>query len=623
MQTSKAQVLLQQALQHHQAGRLAQAAAGYAQVRTLVPGGFEAHHLGGVAALQLGKLDDALRLLRRALTLNARSGPTYMCLGLAQAQLGQREEAEGNLRKATQLEPKSLEAWSNLGAGLVTAGKLEEAAEAYRTCTRLQPKAAQGWTALGSVLHLQGRFKEAAEHHSRALELDPRHPKAQASRAQSYQAMHDVARSISDFEAHLRRQPEDLAARSYRLMLLNYRADLTPAQLFEEHRAFGAVLEKSIKPAPLPLTWKPGERLRVGFISPDLRTHSVAYFLEPLLRHLDRDRFDLFLYHDHFTVDATSHRLKALAAHWRHLIGWPAERVEAQVRGDALHVLVDLAGHTGMNRLPLFARRVAPVQVTYLGYPNTTGLRTMDYRFTDAIADPPGEADALHTEKLVRFAPCAWTYAPPPDAPEVQPPPCTRGQPFTFGSFNSLSKVTDETLRLWSAVVAAVPGSRLLLKSFLADPEGLRARAAVHGIAPERLVLLGTTATTAEHLACYHQVDVALDTVPYNGTTTTCEALWMGVPVLTLRGNRHASRVGASLLHAIGRDEWVAEDHSSATRMAAILAADREVLGKIRSRQRLDLTKSLLMGHEALASQFSEKLIELHTAREVRGDRDP
>jgi predicted O-linked N-acetylglucosamine transferase (SPINDLY family) len=357
--------------------------------------------------------------------------------------------------------------------------------------------------------------------------------------------------------------------------------------------------------------------LRVAFLSPDLRNHSVAYFLEPLLRHLDRSKFEIVLYHDHFQVDAMSERLRGYAALWRNFVGQSNLAVEKTIRADTPDILIDLAGHTGFNRLPVLARRVAPVQMSYLGYPNTTGLRTMDYRLVDAITDPSDHDQSFHTEKLIRFAPCAWTYQPPETAPEPAPP---SAGPLTFGSFNNFAKVSDPTLRLWGQVLAATPGSRLLLKAHsLDDPELgaiVEAKLAQLGIDRSRIELLGRTPNLQAHLALYQRVDVALDTFPYHGTTTTCEALWMGVPVVTLLGDRHAARVSASLLTAAGHPEWIAHSENEYMSIATALAADTAQRAALRHILREDMRRGPLLDHTGQAARFAAALLACAQAQQ-------
>jgi predicted O-linked N-acetylglucosamine transferase (SPINDLY family) len=350
-----------------------------------------------------------------------------------------------------------------------------------------------------------------------------------------------------------------------------------------------------------------------------LRRHSCAYFLEPLLRHLDPAAFEVFLYHDHFREDAVSTRLRSLATVWRNLFGEPDRSVEQIVRADAPDILIDLAGHTGIsNRLPLFAGRLAPVQVTYLGYPNTTGVPAMDYRFTDAVADPPGEADGFATETLIRFAPTAWCYAAPADAPVVVPPPCRERGYVTFGSFNDPGKITDRMLALWSRILRELPAARLRLKGRGLDESAVRTafclRLARAGLPGERVDLCERLAETRAHLEQYGEVDIALDPFPYHGTTTTCEALWMGVPVVTRVGDRHVSRVGASLVAAVGHGEWLAAGEDEYVRIATDLAKNGDQLLDLRRQLRGQVAASRLCDSVGQSARFAAALRACWTA---------
>jgi len=331
----------------------------------------------------------------------------------------------------------------------------------------------------------------------------------------------------------------------------------------------------------------------------------VASFLEPLLAHAPVGAVEVWLYHDHAVVDDVSERLKTLGARWRNFAGQPHAAVESAILADAPDVLIELAGHTGSNRLPLLAHRVAPVQISYLGYPNTTGLSAMDFRFTDGIVDPPGAADGRHSEKLVRFAPCAWTYQPRTDAPGTE---IAGGRAFTFGSFNNPAKLSGRILRVWARVLRAVPGSRLLLKGHGLDAPRMRedfaARFADAGGDPAQLDMLDRVPTARAHLELYARVDVALDPFPYHGTTTTCEALWMGRPVVTLAGDDHRSRVGVSLLNAVGHPEWIARDEADYVDIAVRLAADPVRLSAIARGLRDDFTRGPLLDHAAQAGHF-------------------
>jgi len=505
--------------------------------------------------LLLGRADEAANLLQHALQLKPASLQTTFGLGVANVARGELAAAEQLLSGVTAKDPKLADGWHYLGLVFQMQGRFEEAISVRRRVVALKPKYAAGWTDLGSTLSLVGRQTEALDCFTKALANDPKHLNARLGRAMVLFKCHRVKEAVGEYAAVLAKDPAQFQARSFRLMALNSLPDLTREQTFAEHVSFGEAAGNAVRTS-WPNTALEGKRLRVGFVSADFREHSVAYFIEPLLRHLDSS-FEVVLYHDHPQVDAVSERLRGLAAAWRHVAGRTDAMLESVILADAPDLLVDLGGHTGVSRLRVFARRVAPVQLTYLGYPNTTGVRAMDYRLVDAVTDPQIAADAFATEKLVRFAPTAWAYQPPQDAPDPGPLPASSSGHVTFGAFNNFTKVTDDTLRLWARILAAVPGSRLLLKAEgLAEPavgDPIRARLRAVGVADEQVELLSRTPDTLSHLSLYRRVDIALDTFPYHGTTTTCEALWMGVPVLSLRGDRHAARVGHEVRVGVDR----------------------------------------------------------------------
>jgi predicted O-linked N-acetylglucosamine transferase (SPINDLY family) len=607
------QNFLQQGVTHHRAGRLAEALACYTRVRGAAPRSFDAWHLSGVVALQLGRTADAVAWLERAVMLDPKSAPAAMRLGLALIGAGRSAEAEPQLRRAVQLKPDFVEGWDNLAYCLKTLDRLPDAIECHERAMKLAPGHAVGWYNYGLTLSLHGRVTDALACHDRALAADPNYARGHFGRAQALQQAHRLPEAIAAYGDFLAREPRHHEARSYRLFALNYLDHLTREQLFAEHVAFGEAVGEFPRP-DFAVEPDPARKLRVAILSPDLRAHSCAYFIEPLLRHLPRESFEVHLYHDHFRTDAVSQRLRALASGWRSFVGQPNAVVEQTIRADAPDILIDLAGHTGMtNRLAVFARHVAPVQITYLGYPNTTGLRAMHYRFTDEHADPFVDADAYATERLVRFAPTAWAYEPPEKCPEVNALPASvPGAPVRFGSFNNLAKLTDSLLAVWARVLAATPDSRLVLKGRGLSDATVRARYAARfaaaGLPADRVDLLERTAATEDHLALYHGIDIALDTFPYHGTTTTCEALWMGCPVVTLRGDRHVARVGASLLHAVGHPEWIAENPDEYVACATALAADRAALAQHRARLRDEMRASPLLDHAGQAERFGAAL---------------
>ncbi|MBI2510754.1 MAG: tetratricopeptide repeat protein [Opitutae bacterium] len=614
MSPAQLQSLLQQAIAHHRAGRLTEAAAIYTRIRAVAPRSFDAVHLLGVIALQQGRAAEAVDLLKKALSLDARHAVCRMRLGLALMAAGRAKDAEPEFRETLRLKPDLVEGWDNLAYCFKAQDRLQEAVECHERSLSLNPRNPIGWYNYGLTLSLYGRVGDALRCHERALAADPNYAKAHFGRAQALQQAHRIQESVEAYATYLRREPRNFDAHSYRLFALNNLDSLAREQVFAEHVAFGRAVGEFPMP-DFPNEPQAGRRLRVALISPDFRTHSCAYFIEPLLRHLDPAQFELYLYHDHFREDALSQRFKSLATVWRNFVGQSNEMVEKTIRADQPDIMVDLAGHTGvMNRLPVFARHLAPVQINYLGYPNTTGVPAIRYRLTDAIADPPGDSDALATERLVRFAPTAWCYQPAERAPEPAAPPCLAAPdaPFTFGCFNNLGKITEATLRMWGRILAEVPDARFLFKGRgLGEPaarERLLARFAACGLPPERIEMLDRTAETSDHLALYHRMDVSLDTAHYCGTTTTCESLWMGVPVVTLAGDRHAARVSASLLTAVGHEEWIAHNADDYVAKAVALARDRAALAPIRAALRDEMKRSPLLDAAGQSQRFAAAL---------------
>lgn len=632
---------LKQAVAHHQANRLKEAEVIYLRLRAEDPKNFDVLHLSGLIAYQQGRPADAVAWLTRALKRNATSAVCVMRLGMAYNVLGDFAPAERHLRAALKLDASLAEAWCHLAVVLAAQGRPPDARAAfeqaiklkpdyadaherlgalacqtggfaaavphYRRYVELRPDDATGWANLGTSLAQSTGLEESFACFARALTLNPAHTLALTARALACQLAYRLPEAVAGYAAALAVNSKNYEAHSGRLLTQHYLEGVDRAALFAEHVAFGDACEGPVQ-LRLPNLPEPSRRLRVAFLSADLRRHSVAYFLEPLVAHLDPAQFEIVLYHDHALVDDMSERLRSHSALWRNFIGRSPHEIEATIRADAPDVLIDLAGHTGINRLPLFARRLAPVQITWLGYPDTTGLRAMDYRFVDAITDPVGEAEPFHTERLIRYAPTAWTYQPPWDAPEPAPVPALAGTPITFGCFNNFAKISDSTLRGWAQILAAVPNSRLLLKGHGLDQPALVAtlhsRLALLGVAKERIELLGRTAGIADHLALYARMDIALDTFPYHGTTTTCEALWMGVPVVTLAGDRHAARVGVSLLTALGRTEWIARSWDDYVAIAVALARDQAARVAARQSLRAEMRRCALLDHAGQAARF-------------------
>ena len=379
-------------------------------------------------------------------------------------------------------------------------------------------------------------------------------------------------------------RPDDAPVHSNLLLAMQYQSGADPQEILAEARRYARQHADPLAGTIEPRLRRPaaGRRLRIGYVSADFREHPVVSFLEPILAAQDRDRFEIFGYADVLQPDATTRRLQSYADHWRSLVGLSDGQAAQRIRRDDIDILVDLAGHTGGNRLLAFACKPAPIQMSYLGYLGTTGLSAIDYYITDAHADPPGLSEAHYQEPLIRLPECGFCYAPGP-APEVNPePPSRQSGQVTFGCLNNPAKVSDEVLALWSRVLAAVPGSCLLLRAEAGRSAERRTRdlLTARGIAPERLDFAGQTATRFAYLELYHAVDIALDPFPYNGVTTTCDALWMGVPVISLAGRMSVSRQGVRFLRTVGLDELLAETPEDYVRIATELAGDRAAPGR-------------------------------------------
>ena len=508
------------------------------------------------AALQAGRLVESAELLEEVCRGTPKAVAPRRLLARCCAARNDVIAAERHWRVLVARLPNDPEGWAGVGLALHHQGRLADAVVAYRRSLAVYPDEANTQENFAAALHQQGRPREAVAVYRAALATWPRH-----------------ARLHSNL-----------------LLALHYLPEISPEVMAAEHRRWGAVHARVDQVhAPFTNPAEPGRRLRVGYLSPDFREHSVASFFLPLVAEHDRERFEVVCYSTNPRTDAVSAEIQSLADGWCEVAGMEYGALAARIRIDQVDLLVELSGHTAGNRLTAVARRLAPVQVTYLGYPDTTGLTQVDYRLVDEITDPPG-AEQWCTETLVRLPGSFLCYRPPADAPEVGPPPCEVTGHITFGSFNNLAKVNEEVVAVWAMILQQAPDSRLVVKSsILDDPatgERYRGLFVDHGVAGERIEFLGRTARRSDHLALYRDIDIALDTFPYNGVTTTCEALWMGVPVVTWTMKGHAGRVGASLLHSVGREHWVTDCLEGYVEQAVAMAASREVLHGERERLR-------------------------------------
>jgi protein O-GlcNAc transferase len=587
-------------------GRQEEAVAEFRAALLFEPNLAEAHHQLGNALKSLHRYAEAVASLRAAALLAPQSGAVWLNLGVGCLELSRLDEAVACFRRAIRLEPTRPEAHNILGHALLAKGRCTAAKHCLEEALRLRPGYPAAHDNLGRVLKTQGLAAEALAHHRTALAAAPR-PETHSNLLFSLNFPADI--SAEEIFAEHRRWAERYACGA------SGRAQ-PPSPTSEERVAAGgasgpsvanvARAESTSNTSNMSNTTNTtntagtagtantantantagARRLRVGYVSPDFVNHAVAYFFEPVLAAHDRGHFEIFCYSNVRVPDKVTQRLRGLSDGWREIAGLSDDKVAALIREDQIDILIDLAGHTARNRLLVFARRPAPVQATWLGYPNTTGLDAIDYRITEAVSDPAGN-EAWHTEKLLRLPETFSCYRPSEESPPVGPLPAAAVGHVTFGCFNHLAKLTPPAIKLWAEVLHAVLASRLFLKSRgLVDLETaarVREEFARHGIEAGRLELNGEELSVTRHLALYGRVDIALDPFPYNGTTTTCEALWMGVPVVALAGRTHVARVGASLLTHLGAAHWIADTPAQYVARCRELASDLAVLAAVRA----------------------------------------
>lgn len=578
----------------------------------------EGHYKLGIVLGRRGRVTEAEQCYRQALSLERGHPGALNNLALLCASMARFDEAEALYREILANQTDYFEAHINFGNLLADSGRAHEAMFYFRRATELRPDSALAQERLGGVLRQFGRIIDAAAHIGRSLQIDPHSATAWNNLGACHFVRGEHAAADRAFAESLALDENQDAAWNNRMLLSN-QLMLDREEAFRRHRAFGDWMRRRCGPVVaghLQYVADPLRRLRIGFVSGDLRHHSVAYFLRGFLAHLDRTGFETWAYSTQRKTDDMTLELRPLFQHWRDIFDLDDVAAVEAIRGDRVDILVDLAGHTNNNRLAIFGHRAAPLQVAWLGYPATTGLDSVDYRLTDALADPGPDDERYHTETLWRLPGPFLCFSPPVVAPPVVPPPSATGEPITFGSFNARVKLGDDCLALWARVLAAVPRSRLLVKSINGVEESEAREQLVHefvrhGIAADRVEVLASIPATADHLAQYGRVDVALDTFPYHGTTTTCEALWMGVPVVSLAGDRHVARVGVSLLSHVGAAELIARTPDEFVAIARDLAQAPERLARYRATLREAMQNSQLLDATSMARRFESALREM------------
>jgi protein O-GlcNAc transferase len=596
-------------------GNLAEATACYRRALQCRPDFAQAHNNLGHALHDQQDREAAVACWRRALEFQPDFAEAHNNLGNALREEGRLSEAADCCRRAVELKPDLAEAHGNLGVALKDQGKLDEAVACWHTALRLKPDYPEALSNLGNVLREQGKLEDAIACYRRAAAIRPDYAEARSNLGNALKDQGKLEDAVACYRQALALKPDLAEARSNLLCALHYCPGETPASLAEAHiefdRCHAAHLWNESK--------EQGARsreagpLRIGFLSPDLGRHPVGYCLVRVLETFEPERDTIFCYSDRIAKDDLTRRVQSAAGNWRDVAGLNDERLAQQIRDDRIDILFDLAGHTARNRLLVFARKPAPVQITWLGYEGTTGLAAMDYLLTDRHV-VPDECRQFHRENVLRLPDGYMCYDPPAAAPPVGPLPLlTRGY-ATFGSFNNLAKINPQVVAVWSEILRRDASARLVLKYGGLGDAAVKQRYlelfSARGISSERLDFRPPS-SYQEYLAAYQQIDVALDPFPFSGSVTTCDALWMGVPVVTCPGETFASRHSLSHLANAGLPELIARDLDHYVELAVSLAGDPPRLAALRARMREQMSASPLCDGKRFANNLSSILREV------------
>ncbi|MGA3065420.1 MAG: tetratricopeptide repeat protein [Tepidisphaeraceae bacterium] len=585
-------------------GRLNDAIAAYRQAIALKPQFPEAFTNLGNVLRNIGRLQESIAASKQAISLKPDYAEAYSNLGNALKDARQLVEAIAAYRQALALKPNFPDAQNNLGSALRDGGQLPEAITAFRQAIAQKPDFPEAHFNLGNALAACGQLDQAIAAYRQAIALRPGFADVFSNLGVALKLKGNLDEALAAYRQALALRPNFVAAHSNLVYALHYHPDYDAPAILAEHSQWDqrhAAPFRNASPShdndP-----SPDRRLKIGYVSPDFRDHVVGQNIRPLFRHHDRTLFDITCYAQVLHPDEMTRQFQQDAGSWRDIVGLSDEQVAAQIRGDRIDILVDLALHMHGSRLLVFARRPAPIQITFAGYPGTTGLTAIDFRLTDPYLDPPGEQDDFYSEKSIRLSNSFWCYDPAAEMPDVGPLPAATNGHITFGCLNNFSKVTDPTLSLWSAILRAVPRSRLILLS----PHGEHRQRVLTQLAiePSRVEIIEHQPRD-QYLRTYHRIDLCLDTFPYNGHTTSLDSLWMGVPVITLCGKTAVSRAGYSQCKNLGlADELVAQTPQEFVQRAIDLAAQPNRLAELRSSLRSRMENSPLMNPRQFAANI-------------------
>src|ERR1039457_2240669 len=585
---------------HTEAVRLFREALGQ---NSLVP---EIWNNLGIALFTSGQRKDSIVVFRQAISIAPSLAEAHNNLGLALAEIGKLDEGLIACREAVAVNPLYAEGYNTLETILMRLGREREALTNFIKACKLSPEYAAAWQNCGNAQKELGWLAASMRSYRQALAIDPQFGAAMQGIAGTYQQMGDSDRAVIFFKKAVTLSPEDPYIHSTLIMSMNYSTNSSQQEIADESRLWGTlhgILHCSDGRKPMV-----GRRIRVGYVSADLHQHPVSFFLKDVLKNHDKTAFEITCYHNWTQSDNMTSELRRFSDRWVEISGMDDEEAASIIASNGIDILVDLSGHTRGNRLSLFARKPAPIQISWIGYFHTTGLTAIDYLLTDDVTVPFGE-EAYYAEKLYRLPGCRFCYSPPAPTPFIDTLPALTNNFITFGSFNQIAKITPQVVSLWARVLLAVPGSRLILKWKAFERSSVKKRYLSQflalGIDPGRIEFRGASSHFLA-LAEYNDIDIALDTFPYNGGVTSCEAIWMGVPVVTLSGSIPIGRQTASFLTAMEMHELIATDEQQYVAIALSLARDIQRLVQFRDGLRELMASSALCNGKEFTKGLEE-----------------
>ena len=563
------------------------------------------------------KYDEAYNYINKAINLDPYKVEFHASLADLFQRLGKIDDALITYEYALKLNSNYYPAYINMAKILNNMKRFDEAINLYKKVIKIKPDLAIAYYNLANIQKKINKVEDAIANYKKGLEINPSFADAHYNLANTFANIGEHEQADFSYVNAIRIDPKNQKFWSNRLLNLNYNPNLSNQYIFNQHKLFAkqfSILNRNnIK------NKNKNTRLRIGYVSADFRKHSVAYFIRPLLKNHDSNFIETFCYYNNSIIDETTEILKTYCENWRSIFEMNDKDILKLIKNDKIDILVDLCGHTPGNKLLIFASKAAPIQITYLGYPNTTGLYTMDYRLTDRYADPDKNSELFYSEKLIKLNKCFLCYSGNSKISHNKNIPQNRNNYITFGSFNNFKKINSNVIKIWTNILSSIPNSHLILKSSenIFDINYLLKKFFDEGIKKENIRIIDRKINTQDHMKLYDEIDVALDTFPYNGTTTTFEALWMGVPVVTMAGNNHRGRVSASILENLNLKNLISYNSTDYQKTAITISKNKSYLLNLKKDLREILQNSNLCDSKSFTREVEEIFFDIYNGKNL------